>query len=400
MNERTVATDVASAVAATTIGPAEASGIRFCHFSVVQTRLKSRAFHMECMPLAANGMEIRYVSPAAVEDRDRIHFVRAARRGNPLLRLLPDLLLLRRLLMQRASVYHFQEPELLPLAFVLKLIFRKRVVYDAYEDFPSMMGQKTRIPRLLQPVAAAIVAAVERMAARTLDGIITADFLTLRRLARSGKSHKLVFYNFPNLKVFPAPLEAAKEFDIVYRGGLSERAGTYLLLQALALLACSGKRVTLLLIGYADGARGEEELRRRIRDLKLEGQIEIHPRIEHEEMAGALVRARLGVSPLQATPKFLLNIPVKVFEYWACGLPVVSSDLPPIRPFFRIARAGLLFHPGDSNDLARCISWMLDHPEMTRSMGKRGRDAVVERFNNEGESRKLRRFCEHIAAHH
>ena len=62
--------------------------------------------------------------------------------------------LLSELLRQNANVYHFQDPELLPLGFVLKLIFRKRVIYDAYEDFPSMTANKRSIPRLMQPLAA------------------------------------------------------------------------------------------------------------------------------------------------------------------------------------------------------------------------------------------------------
>jgi len=238
-----------------------------------------------------------------------------------------------------------------------------------------------------------VVRAAERLAAHCFDGVITADPFTLRRLARAGRSRKLVFYNFPNLDFFPAPRNPSKTFDLVYRGGLSERAGTLLLLDALRRLSAEGRCVRLLLIGYADNGLEEKTLRDRIRGLGLETSIEIRPRIDHEETAAALSAARIGVCPLQAIPKFLLNIPVKVFEYWACGLPVISSDLPPIRPFFRNAKAGLLFPPGDVAALARCIRWMLDHPEAAAHMGRRGRAAVVERLNNRSESHRLRRFC-------
>jgi glycosyltransferase involved in cell wall biosynthesis len=217
-------------------------------------------------------------------------------------------------------------------------------------------------------------------------------------LARRGKSRKLVFYNFPNLDFFPPPRSCAKPFDVVYRGGLSERAGTYVLLEALRLLADRGRPARLLLIGYFDDVAAERDLCNRVRVLGLRLCVEIRGRLDHEEMADALSEARVGVSPLQPVSKFLVNLPVKIFEYWACGLPVVASDLPPMRPFFRNSPAGILFEPGSASALAESIAWLLDHPDAAAEMGRRGRAVVTQRFNNSGEVRKLREFCARIAA--
>jgi glycosyltransferase involved in cell wall biosynthesis len=134
-----------------------------------------------------------------------------------------------------------------------------------------------------------------------------------------------------------------------------------------------------------------------VRALGLESSTIVQGRIDHEEMGKTLNQARIGVCPLQPIPKFLLNIPVKVFEFWACGLPVVASDLPPIRPFFQNARAGFLFQPGNSSELAQYIGWLLDNPEAAALMGRRGRACIEQRFNNEREVHKLRDFVMRIA---
>ena len=373
-------------------------GITLCHFSVRHSTPKSRSFHMECLPLASSGADVRYVTPSSLNGHiDGVDFVPLPQRSSRLMRCVASFSLLAKLLRQRANVYHFQDPELLPVAFLLKLAFRKRILYDAYEDFPSLVLNKTAIPLPVRSIGARIVSALETLAANLFDGLMTADPFTLRRLARAGKSKKLVFYNFPNLNFFPTPSNATKLFDIVYRGGLSERAGTYVLLDAMRLLANEGRHPRLLLIGYSDSAQSEEDLRQRIASLGLESSIEIRSRIEHERMAATLGQARIGVSPLQAIPKFLLNIPVKVFEYWACGLPVIASDLPSIRPFFRNAEAGLLFKPGDAAGLAQCLGSLLENPELARSMGANGRAAVESRFNNRSEAHKLRKFCARVA---
>ena len=64
------------------------------------------------------------------------------------------------LLRQRADLYHFQDPELLPVALLLKTIFRKRVVFDSYEDFAAMALTMRGMPRPLRPVVATFVGGV------------------------------------------------------------------------------------------------------------------------------------------------------------------------------------------------------------------------------------------------
>ena len=165
---------------------------------------------MEFMPLAAAGAEVRYVAPAGIEgSRDGVEFVALRKPSGRIgqLRSIPAVLQV--LLRQRADLYHFQDPELLPVALLLKLMFRKKVVFDSYEDFAAMALTMRGMPRPLRPIVAAVVGSLQRVAALSFDGLMTADSGTLRRVARVGHSRKLTFYNFPNLELFPAPKAAA-----------------------------------------------------------------------------------------------------------------------------------------------------------------------------------------------
>jgi len=376
--------------------PKSSRALTVCHFTIAHAQLKSRSFHRRFAPLATAGINVRYVSPRITGHRDGVELIALRECKTRLSRMLALPTLLATLLRQDADFYHFQDPELLPLALALKLVFRRGVVYDAYEHFPSMAAAAQSVPCSLRPLAARTVALAERLAALCFNGVMTADPLTLRSFAPIGQSRKLVFYNFPNLDFFPAPPDCPKRFDVVYRGGLSERAGTYVLLDAMNLLATRRPSIRLLLIGYFDNRASEAALRERIRALGLGSNVVIRGRLDHEDMAPALSEAAIGVCPLQPVPKFLLNIPVKVFEYWACGLPVVASDLPPIRPFFRSGQAGILLKPGSAAELAESIAWLLDRPEEAARIGTRGRALVEQRLNNRGEIRKLLRFFEHI----
>ncbi len=380
----------ATQLAETATQKARERPIVICHCTIAHTALKSRTFHRQLLPLAQIGFDVRYVAPMKpAEVSSGVAVIELVRPTSFFQRLAFWPALLKKLLQQNADVYHIQDPQLLPLGFVLKLIFREHVIYDAYEDFPSIAAAKKSIPAMFRPFAAAGVAFVESAAARAFDAIVTADPITMRRFARAGRSKKLVFYNFPNLRLFPAPRARSPEYELVYRGGISERTGALILLDAMRLLAARPLPPRLLLIGYFDGRQAEREFRERVRVLGLDALVEIRGRIEHEAMAAELGEARIGVSPLLAIPKFQKNIPVKIFEYWACGLSVVATDLAPMRPFFRDGEAGLLVQPGSARQLAEAIARLLDHPESAKRMGMRGRQLVVQRFNNAAEVRKL-----------
>jgi glycosyltransferase involved in cell wall biosynthesis len=60
--------------------------------------------------------------------------------------------------------------------------------------------------------------------------------------------------------------------------------------------------------------------------------------------------------------------PMTVIEAFACGLPVIASNLGSVPEFVRHGVTGLLFQPGDSEDLARRVRWAYDHPEQLRAM--------------------------------
>jgi glycosyltransferase involved in cell wall biosynthesis len=370
--------------------PAPGKGVKVCHLSPIENGRDSRAYIRQALPSTSYGLSLSIVGPHGLKDSiQKVQFIPLAKSGSRALRMLRAPTGVFRALRQDADIYHVHNPENIPAGLLLKLLFRKRVVYDSREDFPAMMLNKTYLSPRLRKLAQQLVFKAERMAANYFDGFLTADAGTLRPHAKHGRSRKLVFYNLPNLEFFPKPGKGDKRFDLVYRGGLSERAGTFVLLDAVRLLTDQGRPATLLMFGYTDNNEALKSITDRIRALQLEQKVTLAGRIPHDQMAATLGQARIAVSPLQDNPKFLNNIPVKVFESWACELPVVSSDLPPIRPFYERDQYHLLFKPDEPRALARAIGDLLDRPDEIVRIGRQCRQKVVERYNNAIEIQKL-----------
>jgi glycosyltransferase involved in cell wall biosynthesis len=61
-------------------------------------------------------------------------------------------------------------------------------------------------------------------------------------------------------------------------------------------------------------------------------------------------------------------VPLVVLEAFACGLPVIASDSGALAEITRDRGTGLLFRPGDAQDLARTVRWAFDHPAELAAM--------------------------------
>jgi glycosyltransferase involved in cell wall biosynthesis len=308
-------------------------------------------------------------------------------------------LALRAALAERADIYHFHDLELISLGLALKVLSRgSAVVYDVHEDYPAMMIEKHWLPRGARPLMASAVRVAQRTVSMCLDGIVTADPGVEADFGSVADTRKMVFYNFPVLSLFeperarpPAP-----KADLVYIGGMSERAGTFVLLDALVELAAQGLRPLVRLAGYTDGELGWKAVEKGIEDRGLGAEVELRGRMPHSEVPAWIRSGRIGLVTLQPIEKFMKNIPSKMFEYWACGLPVIGSNLPPIARFLSDGSNGVLFSPTSAKDLARAIRFLLERPDDAAAMGCSGQRLVQGKWNSEQQVDQLVHFYERI----
>lgn len=73
--------------------------------------------------------------------------------------------------------------------------------------------------------------------------------------------------------------------------------------------------------------------------------------------------------------------PMTILEAFACGLPVIASNLGSLPEFVEHRRTGLLFRPGDAQDLARQVRWAFDHPQEMAAMRVAARREYEEKYS-------------------
>ena len=70
-------------------------------------------------------------------------------------------------------------------------------------------------------------------------------------------------------------------------------------------------------------------------------------------------------------------------EAMAASRPVVATAVNGVPDLVEPGSTGLLAAPSDPESVADCVSWLLEHPEEARRMGKAGRERVVRTFRPE-----------------
>jgi glycosyltransferase involved in cell wall biosynthesis len=371
--------------------------MKICHITTVHPAQDPRIFHRMCRVLAAHHHDVVLIAPESFTAEQRLrpsNYNEKLGRAGRLRR--SGALALEAALGEDADVYHFHDPELIPMALVLKTRRRDRaVVYDVHEDYPSMMRDKYWLPRWSRPAAALSARLANRIAGRVLDGVVTADGGVAADFKKAGTENVFVHYNFPPAG-FCTRVDPTPSWDLVYIGGLSSRTGIFIVLDALRLLRQRGLRPTLRLAGYTDGEEGLAAIDASLRTHGLQDQVKFDGRIAHSEVPDWLQSGRIGLVPLQAVPKFMKNIPTKMFEYWACGLPVLASDLPPARNFVFDGKNGYRFAPASATDLAERIAHLLRRPGETQRLGANGRRMIESRWNNDRQIGGLIAFYESL----
>ncbi len=73
--------------------------------------------------------------------------------------------------------------------------------------------------------------------------------------------------------------------------------------------------------------------------------------------------------------------PVKIFDYMACGRPVVASDIEVAREIIGESECALLVSPEQANDLAKGIISLIEDGERRKEMGEKGRKHAIHNFD-------------------
>ena len=281
------------------------------------------------------------------------------------------------------KICHVHDFPFLLSGILVKLFTGCKLVYDAHEDFASMVYQNNKIMISLLRIIELFLVKLFTDRVITVNSSLQSYFLKTKV-----KTHVLM--NVPFLSIQKTGQDKStesKDFTLGYIGHIIWGRGYRTLLPLCEYLVQSGISVKMLIVG---GGPFKESFEKMIAEHALQEHFVLTGEVLHSTIPSYLKEIDVGL--LLFRPVRYNNIiatPNKLFEYMAFGIPIVASDLPEIRKIIQETGAGILVDPSNVKEIAESIIYLADNPEVVEEMGKNGKKAFQTKYNWDAESSEL-----------
>lgn len=284
--------------------------------------------------------------------------------------------------------------EILPIISGIK--FKKinplvKIVLDITEWFPENVAFKLKGINKWIKYAQLFIPYIYLL--QKVDHIIVGERTKLARynLLAPTKSKTLIGY-YPVLKYFnySPPDLTKKEIVLGYAGVITFERGIKTLLNVSRAIAkkYADKKIILLLFGRFTYKNEKLEFKELI---KSNNQIEI--RFEdwkdYDKMSSVISKMDICFDLRIRNFIYSNSLPIKIFEYMACGRPLIYSDIKPIRDEIDFVKCGFLVDPQNENEIVNAVSNYFDNQTLANDHSNNARRIIEDGKNWESESVKL-----------
>jgi glycosyltransferase involved in cell wall biosynthesis len=371
-----------------------------CILTSVHRPFDSRIYYKEAMSLLQAGYHVTIIAPYVKnETLNGIDIIGLSLFQNRLLRMLGTLRFLFASVRQKADFYHVHDPELLPIALIIKFILKKPVVYDVHEYYSESIAAKNWIPYILRKSIASLFDKIEKNISKHLSGIIAPNE-DLKRIFMRYNARSIALWNYPRVEFFEHNEKQHGNNMIIYVGSIAKERGLETILQTMPLVRQSYPDVTCLMVGSLDLGGIQNKYLKNWEYYVHLGNLKFMGELPFPEVAPLIKSSSLGLVPLLPIPRYCKALPTKLIEYMASSKPVVASNFGLIDNIVNESECGILVNPENPQEFADAITYILSHPEHAREMGNNGRQMFLTNYNWNTEEIKLLKFYESLENNH
>src|SRR5699024_2336389 len=142
------------------------------HMTTVHHPFDTRIYHKECTSLQQAGFDVSLITTMDEDDTPdspEVNIIPLKKRGGRIRRMFFSTWeAYRKAKRLKADCYHFHDPELLPVGWLLKTK-NNTVIYDIHEDYITSITQKEYMLKLVRALFARIYQFAERLFYRNIE---------------------------------------------------------------------------------------------------------------------------------------------------------------------------------------------------------------------------------------
>lgn len=273
-------------------------------------------------------------------------------------------------------------------AYLIAKMFRKHIVTDyrdLWEDY--MINRiKSKFYKKFYNLLKVLMARCYKNS----DHVITVTSPLAHNLTLRGVNNVQILTNGADTNIFK-PYDKTKsrqkigcekhDFVLVYNGMIGDYYRLDILVRALKKIVNKIATAKLLILGYGPDLKNIMDLSE---ELGLINHVfYVGVKSDVMEVAEILSAADVGVIPYGGDPRLNDSLPVKGFEYFACGLPVVATCYSDslLSKMIIENEIGLASQPEDVDALADALQKIHDDKSFREKAGARARLLVEEKFD-------------------
>ncbi len=292
------------------------------------------------------------------------------------------------------DIYHANDFDTLPAAFLLAKFSHAKLVYDAHEIWPHQQpGQSRACIRLIEYVEAFLMRRVD--VAYTVNDHIAGHFYHQYRLAKKPE----VILNCPRYKRILAKKFQTERKTLLRKFGLPEKSllvlyqGKFAVQRGVEHLILASKHTPVNIKVIIRGPKNDYfpklvKYARRHRVLNSKVFFD-EPALPSDLVlkAGGADIGMINFIPLSLNNYYIL--PNKIFECMAAGLAIVASDLPALREVVNETKCGSLLDKPDWRNIVKILKYYNEHRTELERHGQNALSAVRIKYNWQHEEKKL-----------
>ena len=343
--------------------------------------------------LVKAGFQVRFVglpgagqaSSLVLPDRPEIEFAPLRSSHNGCLRYLHFLVsVLVHGLVWRPSVIYCSDSMSTPVLVMACLFKCRKKIYHEHDFDMRLVRRKGLFCRLLR--------LVYKLAVRRADLCVFPNrgrqALSVS-VAKSTGNHSFCVMNCPSIEEME-PLSRTESpdcFVVLYQGNIGPGG---LPLTVLTALTKTHPSVILHIRGYetVDTQGYLRKIMNLALQLGIESRVLTLPPVPRDRLLGVLAGYHLGLALLAENPndrnyESMSGASNKVFDYLACGLPVLVPAFSQWDIFTKDPAVAITCDPDDPGSVAGALTWCASNRRILKNMGIEGRDMVERTWNYE-----------------
>lgn len=182
--------------------------------------------------------------------------------------------------------------------------------------------------------------------------------------------------NIENLKRIKKNKKESNKFTIVLVGQIKPQKGQIDAVKAVVKLNQTHKNIHLRLIGLDEDPKYVRKIKKIINENRLETNVTLEGHMKEPSKFVAEADVALVCSVGEAFGRVTI-------EAMGMGVPVIGASSGGTIDLIKENVTGLFYSPGNSDDLANKIQYLIEHPSILHEMGKNAKEYSKNNFSKE-----------------